>query len=418
MIRLKFSPQRHREHREGTEKNFSFFALARKREIFSLCPLCVLCVSVVKFAFKLKIAHRVNKLFFLLCLTALGCSHKKEPLPAPRFPVQLTTVVRKDVPIYLEALGHVDPVTSIAIRSRIEGNLTGVYFKQGQEVKQDDLLFTIDPKPYEANLKQAKGSLDQSTANLSLSQEKVKRYQSLAQEEFFSQIDYETLQSSYASNLAAVTQAEAAVESALINLDYCWIYAPIDGLMSILDVDYGNLVGNNQPQQLATLNQITPIYVTFSLPEIQLPDIQKYNRMAPLKTLVAYENFQGETFQGALDIVNNQVDPNTGMIKLRALFENGKRELWPGQFVRVRLILYTQQDALLLPFTAIQMTASGPVAFVATPQMTVERRPVTLGQRQDDLVIVLTGVKAGESVVLEGQLNLTPGSHIYIPEKR
>jgi len=353
-----------------------------------------------------------------ICLTVLGCSHKKEPIPTPRFPVQLTTAVTEDVPIYLEALGHVDPVTSIAIRSRIEGNLTGVYFKQGQEVKQDDLLFTIDPKPYEANLKQAKGSLDQSTANLSLAQEKVKRYQTLAQEEFFSQIDYETLQSSYASNLASVTQAEAAVDSALINLDYCWIYAPIDGLMSILDVDYGNLVGNNQPQQLATLNQISPIYVTFSLPEIRLPDIQKQQRISPLKTLVAYENFQGETFQGCLDIVNNQVDPNTGMIKLRSLFENGNRELWPGQFVRVRLILYIQQNALLLPFTAIQMTASGPVVFVASPQMTVERRPVTLGQRQDDKVIVLTGLKAGESVVLEGQLNLTPGSHIYVPEKR
>ena len=363
----------------------------------------------------MRIARRIVSLFIFLVV--MGCAHKKQPPPPLSFPVQLTTVEQKDVPIYLEALGHVDPIISVALRSRIEGNLTGVFFKQGQEVKKDDLLFTIDPKPYEAALKGARGTLEQYTANLSLALEKVKRFQSLVKEEFYSQIDYETLQSSYAANLALVTQAEAQVESALINLDYCWIYAPIDGMMSILDVDYGNLVGNDQSQQLATLNQISPIYVTFSVPEIRLPDIQKYQRQCRLKTLAAYEDFNGEIFEGALDIVNNQVDPDTGMIKLRAVFENTSRELWPGQFVRTRLILTTQKNALVIPFTAIQMTGSGPVAFVAQENMTVERRALVLGERQDDKVVVLQGLKAGESIVLEGQLNLTPGARIYLPGK-
>jgi multidrug efflux system membrane fusion protein len=354
-------------------------------------------------------------LAWILCL--IGCAHKKQPSPPPSFPVQLTTVEQKDVPIYLETLGHVDPIISVALRSRIEGNLTGVFFTQGQEVRQDDLLFTIDPKPYEAALKQARGLLEQNGANLSLSLEKVKRYQTLAEEEFYSQIDYETLQANYTAAQALVTQAEAGVDSALINLDYCWIYAPISGMMSILDVDYGNLVSNDQTKQLATLNQISPIYVTFSLPEIRLPDIQKYQRLGHLKTLAAYEDFNGETFDGSLEIVNNQVDPNTGMIKLRSIFENGKKDLWPGQFVRVRLILYTQKDALIIPFTAVQMTMSGPVAFVVNDHMTVERRPLSLGPRQDEKVIVLDGLRAGESVVLEGQLNLTPGAHIYVPAK-
>lgn len=356
------------------------------------------------------------RMHFTLLLFLASCSHQKsEVMPSHSFPVQLTKVEKKEVPIYLEALGHVDPIVSVELRSRIEGYLTGVYFTQGQEVKQDDLLFTIDPKPYEAALKQAIGVLEQTSANVSLALEKVKRYQSLVQEEFYSQIDYETLQSNFAAETARVTQAEAEVESAQINLDYCWIYAPIQGMMSLLDVDFGNLVGNDQAQKLATLNQISPIYVTFSLPEIHLPQIQKYQKQNNLQTVVAFENFEGECFEGELKILNNQVDPDTGMIKLRAVFANENKELWPGQFVRTRVILYRDKEALLIPYTAVQMTASGPVAFVATDTMTVERRSLVLGQRQGELVIVLDGLKAEETIVSEGQLNLTPGAHIYVP---
>jgi multidrug efflux system membrane fusion protein len=319
-------------------------------------------------------------------------------------------------PIYIDALGHVDPIISINIRSRIEGELTGVYFEQGKEVKKDDLLFTIDPKPYQAAVKSAQANLDQARAAFILAEEKVKRYQMLTRDEYYSQIDYETLQTDFATQLALTAAAEANLDTARINLDYCWIYAPIDGMMGILKVDFGNLVGNNDPQQLATLNQMAPIYVTFSVPEIKLPEIQKYQRKNTLKVLAAYEDFNGEVFEGALYMLDNQVDPKTGMIQLRAIFENGQRELWPGQFIRTRLVLYIQEDALTIPYTAVQQTISGPVAFVVKDNMTVEKRSLKLGHRQDLSILVLEGLKANETIVLEGQMNLSEGAKIYVPK--
>jgi len=289
--------------------------------------------------------------------------------------------------------------------------MTGVYFQQGKEVKKNDLLFTIDPRPYQAALKKAQATLDQNLAKLALAEEKVKRYRTLANEEYYSQIDYETLQANFASSKAIVEQNKAEVESALINLNYCWIYAPIDGMMGLLEVDYGNLVTNNG-STLTTLNQMTPIYVTFSVPEFQLPKIQKYNRENPLKVVAAYEDFSGEVFEGELIMVNNSVNANTGMISLRAVFENTNRELWPGQFVRTRLLLYTQNNALIIPYTAVQLTQSGPVVFVVKSDNTVDQRPVQLGQRENEDVIILNGVNKGEKVVIEGQFNLFQGAKV------
>ncbi|MDE3045519.1 MAG: efflux RND transporter periplasmic adaptor subunit [Verrucomicrobiota bacterium] len=357
--------------------------------------------------------------FFLIALLLFsGCSSEQGPLPPPSYPVKLTTVQQKEVPIFIEALGHVESMISIHIKSRVEGELTGVYFQQGQEVKQGDLLFTIDSKPYEAALKKSQGVLEQTLANLSIAEEKVKRYETLAREEYYSQIDFETLQANFASALAQANQAQAQVDAAAIDLDYCWIYAPIDGVVGILQVDFGNLVGNDENQPLVTLNQISPIFVTFSVPEINLPDIQKYRRQGSLKTLAAYDNFNDEPFVGKLEILDNQVDPGTGMIKLRALFPNTTRDLWPGQFIRTRLVLHTQSNALVIPYTAVQLTINGPVAFVVKEDMTVEERPLQLGARQDDQVIVQSGLNAGETIVLEGQLNLSTGTRVFVARNR
>lgn len=324
----------------------------------------------------------------------------------------------QDTPIFIEALGHVTSVTSINIRSRIEGELTGVYFTQGQEVKAGDLLFTIDPLPYQAQLKQAQGALEQSLANLALAEEKVKRYRMLASDEYYSQIDYETLQSNMAAGAAQVLENQGQVDSAQVNLNYCWINAPIDGMTGILQVDYGNLVSNDG-STLVTLNQMAPIFVTFNVPEFQLPKIQKAYREKTLRVLAAYEDFdKDEIFEGSLFMLNNTVDPQTGMIALRAIFENNKRELWPGQFIRSRLILSTMKDAVVIPYTAIQMTQTGPIVFVLQENMTVQQRAVKLGQRMDENVLVLEGVKGDETIVIEGQITLTNGSKVYIAGKR
>lgn len=355
----------------------------------------------------------MKKWLILLLIFSIGC-HKKSKAPAtPVYPVKITKSIQKKSPIFIETLGHVDSITSIQLKSRIEGELVGVHFKQGDEVNKGDLLFTIDPRPYEAELRDAKAQLEQNEANLALAGEKVKRYRTLAKDEYYSQIDYETLQSNFAATSALVEQDRAKVDSALINLNYCWIYAPIDGMMGLLQVDFGNLVANDG-STLSTLNQMAPIYVTFSIPEFQLHRIQKYRREGTLKVLSAYENFQGEVFEGDLYMIDNEVDKKTGMITLRALYKNDHRELWPGQFVRTRLVLYEIPDAVIIPYTALQLTQKGPVVFVVKPGNTVEQREVTLGQREDENIIITKGIKAGETVVLEGQLNLFNGAKVSI----
>lgn len=353
------------------------------------------------------------KKWILFALVLASCHKKAAPPTIPSYPVRAGVAAQTEAPIFIEALGHVDSLNAIQIKSRIEGELTGVYFTQGQEVKKGDLLFTIDPRPYQATLKETQATLEQNLANLALATEKVKRYRTLANDEYYSQIDYETLQANFASTSSLVEQNRAQVESALINLNYCWIYAPIDGRMGILQVDYGNLVANDG-STLTTLNQMAPIYVTFSVPEFQLHQIQKHFPKNSLKVLAAYEDFNGEVFEGKLFMLDNAVDANTGMITLRALFDNNMRELWPGQFIRTRLILYTIPVAVVIPYTAVQLTQTGPVVFVIKDDLTVEQRPVKLGQREDENVIILDGLKGGEKIVIEGQLNLFAGAKVKI----
>lgn len=329
------------------------------------------------------------------------------------YPVKVGKVQEKNASIFLEALGHVDSITSIAIKSRIEGELTGVHFLQGSEVKKGDLLFTIDPKPYEATLREMQALLQENLANLSLALEKVKRYKILAKEEYYSQIDYETLQANAASLTALVEQNKAQIEQAKINLDYCWIHAPIDGMMGILNVDYGNLVANNGTN-LTTLNQMDPIFVTFSIPEHQFHKVQKKMcKNNPLCVLASFEDFEKEVLSGKLYMVDNAVNPNTGMIDIRAIFDNAEKALWPGQFVRIRLILEEIPHATIIPFTAVQMTQTGPVVFILEEDIVSEKK-VALGQRQGKTIIVREGVSPGQTIVVEGQLNLKDKTKVEV----
>lgn len=351
--------------------------------------------------------------YLILLLLLASCAKSHPPATPPTYPVRTAIAAQKESPVFIETLGHVDSITSIDIRSRIEGELTGVYFTQGQEVKKDDLLFTIDPRPYETALKGAKAALEQNLATLVLAEEKVKRFRTLTNDEYYSQIDYETLQANFATTSALVDQTRAQVDQATLNLNYCWIYAPIDGKIGILKVDYGNLV-TDAGTALTTLNQMAPIYVTFSVPEFQLPKIQKAPKS--LKVLAAYEDFATDVvFEGSLYMIDNAVDPNTGMIKMRAIFQNDKRELWPGQFIRTRLVLSTIADAVVIPYSAVQLTQSGPVVFVVKSDNTIEQRSVKLGQREDDHIVVTCGIKTGEKVATEGQLNLFNGVRVYEP---
>ena len=357
----------------------------------------------------------MRKTAALILLIFCACS-KKPPPPTPAFPVQIGRSIERTVPITIEALGHVEPILTVQIRSRIEGELKNVYFQEGQEVKRGDLLFTIDQRLYQAALNAAQATLDQSLANLMLAEEKVKRYAQLTQDEYFSQIDYESIQSNFVATAALVRQNQANVDSAALNLDYCWIYAPIDGVTGILEQTLGNLISADSSSPLITLNQIAPIYVTFSIPEIRLTDVRRAHRESPLKVLVAFEDFKKESFEGELQMFDNSVDLSTGMIKLRATFPNHDRILWPGQFVRARLILRMMEHAVLIPYTAIQQTQSGPIVYVVNKNNTVDIRKIVLGQREDDLIVVLKGIEPNEPIVTDGQLNLYQGVEVFISE--
>lgn len=352
----------------------------------------------------------INLVLLLFCS---ACSKKPAP-PPPSFPVHIAEAKDQAAPLFLEGLGHVESINSVQIRSRVEGELMNVYFTEGKEVKKNDLLFTIDPRPFEAALKNAQAQLEQSMANLILSEEKVKRYAQLTKDEYYSQIDYETLQANFAADKAIVKQNEANVAEAALELDYCWIYSPIDGLTGILQIDQGNLIAPNG-NPIISINQMAPIYVTFSIPEIQLPKVKAAHQKNPLQVLVAFENFKQEIFTGNLQMFDNTVDIATGMIKLRAIFPNEDRALWPGQFVRARLILQTLSHATLIPVTAVQQTQMGPIVYVVKPDQTVEIRKVQLGQREDDWIIVLKGVEPKERIVTEGQINLYQGAKVYVP---
>jgi membrane fusion protein, multidrug efflux system len=354
-----------------------------------------------------------NAFFILLVLAA--CHKPKVEPPTPTYPVSVSVAEQKEAAIFLEALGHVEAITSVQIRSRVEGELTGVYFTQGQEVKKGDLLFTIDSRPYEASFKQAKATFEQNAAALALAEEKVKRYRLLAKEEYYSQMDFETLQANFASAKALVAQNEAQVEKALLDLNYCKIYAPIDGLTGALQIDQGNLI-TDAGDPLVTVNQMSPIYVTFSLPEFQLSQVQKHRGQNSLKLLATFDDFTQDPFVGELFMIDNAIDSKTGMIQMKGLFNNEKKALWPGQFIRVRLILYSIPSAVVIPYAAIQLTQKEPIVFVLKEDNTVSQRRVKLGQREDDQIVILEGVKVGEKIVTEGQLNLSEGVKVYLAE--
>lgn len=361
--------------------------------------------------------RRIALLAASLIFCLASCHKEKANPPAPSYPVKVGKAAQKPFDIFIEALGHIESITSIQIRSRIEGELTGIFFNQGQEVRKGDLLFTIDPRPFEAALMQARGGLEETLANLALAEEKVKRYRTLAKDEYLSQIDYETLQANVAALKGQKELYQGQVDSALVNLNYCYLYAPIDGKTGILKVDYGNLVFADSTDPLITLNQMAPIFVTFSVPEFQLQKIRKYQKMNSLKVIAAFEEFGQETFSGELYMIDNEVDPQTGMIKIRSIFPNEERDLWPGQFIRTRLILTTIQDGVVIPFTAIQMTPNGPLVFTVTEEMRVEARQVKLGQRNGDEILVLDGIHPEETIVIEGQINLADGVKVFIPNE-
>lgn len=356
----------------------------------------------------------MRAIILILSLLCLSCSHKKES-PPPKVSVRAVQVEKKDVPLYLDAVGHVDPLLKVNITSRVKGELIGVYFNQGDYVKENDLLFTIDPRSYQANYDAAQGALDASFSKLKIAREKVERFSSLTKAEYFSQLDFDQLNADVETLQAQYNENKAILDNASINLDYCWIYSPLEGRTGILQLDPGNLVKDDETQVLVSINQMKPIFVTFSIPERELPKIQYYLDQNDIETIVYFEE-PAKTCTGYIEMIDNMVDKNTGMVKIRSLFANNDEALWPGEFVRTRLILTTLKNCLIIPYEAIDITTKGTFVYVIKDDNTVDLREVKLGPRENDHVVVASGLEEGEKIVTEGQLNLAPGTSVVIRE--
>jgi membrane fusion protein, multidrug efflux system len=316
----------------------------------------------------------------------------------PVRPVLVAKVITKDVPIYLDEIGTCAAYETVQVQSQISGKIMERHFQDGADVKQGDLLFTIDPRPYQA-------ALDLAKAQAVLDQITMKRQQELRARNVISPQDLDTAQ-------ANAHKSEAAAVAAQVNLDYCYIKSPINGRIGLRNVDIGNLVGPSTGS-LVTIQGLDPIYTDFTVAETDLAFVRKYLGGPNLKVQTYSPDEKLPPRVGDLYFIDNAVQPGAGTVKARAVTPNPDRALWPSEFVRVRFILDTIKDARLVPSQAVQISQSGPFVFVMKPDNTVDLRPVKPGQRQDgDMIVVESGVEAGETVVVTGQLALAPGAKV------
>ena len=328
-------------------------------------------------------------------------------------PVTIAEATVKDVPVQVNAIGNVEAYSTVTVKSLVDGQVQRAYFKQGQDVKKGDLLFSIDPRPFHAVLQQAEANLARDLATAKNAKTQAERYTQLEQAGIVSKDQYDQFQTAAQSTDAAVRADQAAVESAKLQLSYCSIYSPITGRTGSLLVYPGNLVKNNDTS-LVVINQITPIYVDFSVPEQYLAEIKRHEVRGRLHLFATIPDAPGQSPEGELTFVNNAVDSGTGTIMLKGTFANIDRRLWPGQFVKVVLNLATQPHATVVPSQAVQAGQQGSFVYVVLADQTAQVRPVEVGSTVAGLTIIEKGIKPGERVVTDGQLRLFPGAKVSI----
>jgi membrane fusion protein, multidrug efflux system len=327
-------------------------------------------------------------------------------------PVLTTVAVTKAVPISVAAVGSAEAISSVQVRSQITGRLAGVHFNEGEEVRAGQPLFTIDPQPFQVALDQATAVLARDTAQANNAQAQVERFENLFQRGLIPRDQYETQMATAAALKATTAADQAAVAAARLNLQYSNIAAPASGRTGALLVHEGDLVQANGSTPLVIINQLSPVYVTFSVPGKMLDEIRRYQRSAPLTVTARTAGSEESSIAtGRLTFVDNAVDAQTGTIKLKGTFANADRSLWPGQSVDVTLLLTTEADAIVVPSVAVQPGQQGTYVWVVEQEQ-AQMRPVTVARVDGDESIVASGLKVGEVVVTDGQLRLTPGARI------
>lgn len=409
-----------------------------------------------------RLSYRVNNrsrrlknvlLIATLAAATAGCANQaQQNFERPPAPVTVTPAVAQDVANYLDALGKIVARETVSIQPQVSGRIMKIHFTDGANVRKGQLLFTIDPRPFEANLKQAQANLardialkKQAEANLAREvarekwgQAQVERYRVLVEQGVVAKEQYEQLRAEYDSLRANSEAARAIVRSAdetikvdnaqidtvKVQLSYCYINSPIDGRAGQRLVDIGNVVNpggsnNNNDSEtnaLLVIDRLNPIYADFTISQNNLTAVQTEMQRGSLTAEVRLPDAVNDPVTGQLTFVDNAVQNETGQVTLRATLPNPDQRFWPGRFVNVRLVLSTMQGAVLIPVTAPQMSANGSYVYVVKQDSTAEQRPVSLGQRQGDLIVVEKGVAAGEQIVTNGQLGVTPGGKVAVQQ--
>ncbi len=352
----------------------------------------------------------------IIGIAVLHACSGKEQGPPPQMPVPVTigVVERMDVPVQVQAVGTVESFSTVSIKPLVGGVLQEVSFHEGQEVKKGEILFTMDPRPYQAALAQAKANFQKNIAEAKNAAQQVTRYEGLVKKDYVTKEEYDQMKTNADAMQASVEATRAAVDNAQLNLSYCTIRSPIDGRTGNLLVHAGNVVKVNETV-MVDINQIRPINVRFAVPEEHLADIRKFNTAGDLKIEATVQD-EPNSVLGKLSFIDNSVDRNTGTILLKGAFENSDSRLWPGEFVDVILILTMNPNAIVVPTQAIETGQNGQFVFVVKSDLTAEQRPVTPGITYKQQTVVEKGLQPGERVVTDGQLRLLPGSKVEVKQ--
>ena len=332
--------------------------------------------------------------------------------PGQAIPVTAGTVAVEDVPVFLHGIGTVQAYNTVAIKSRVDGQIVKINFKEGEEVKVGDPLFQIDPRPYQAALETAQAAKEKDEAQLAGAQLDLDRYQKLLGPGWQTKQSYDQQKATVEQFQAAIKGDAAQIANAKLNLGYADIRSPIDGRLGAKLVDVGNLVHANDNTPLVMIAELKPIFVSFTLPQETLDDIQENHKKAALVVRASSGDGKKELAQGKLTLIDNMIDQATGTIHLKARFDNDDERLWPGEFVNLRLILSTHKGVATVPQQTVQVGPNGYYAYVIKPDNTVERRVVEVASMQDGLAVINKGLAAGEKVVVDGQYRLTEGARV------
>ena len=328
-------------------------------------------------------------------------------------PVSVSPAVQQNVPVRLQAIGNVEPLSTVSVKARVDGQIVALNFKEGQEVRKGDVLFRIDARPYEASLKQAEANALRDTAARNQARSQERRYKELLDKNFISKEAYAQIATNAETAEATARASQAALENARLNVEYCTITSPLEGYVGKVLLQVGNLVKANDVTPLVVINQVRPIYVSFAVPEQSLASIRGYMAEGPLVVEVATSGEASVRPEGRLIFVDNAVDPSTGTIRLRAQFDNKDTALWPGQFVTVRVRLFEQKDAILIPARSVQTGPEGQYVYVVKADKTAELRKVTVERNEGEQAVV-KGLAKDEQVVTRGALRLAPGVRVEI----